>query len=128
MEEALLKLLLKLEVIGNQHEEAGDTVCRDAMRSAVFRSFLRPEPGYELPDDFGLYDAEANYAVKEAIAEYVSTAMSLAAALGLSSFQQRLAAFQNPSIATRDGTTYDEFFGYQVPRLYDADGKWLGQQ
>src|SRR5438477_12952574 len=105
MRELLLKLLLRLEAIGNDHEEAGDTVCRDAMRSAVFRSFLRPEPGFEFPDDYGLYDPDANLAVKETIEEFVSAARGLAPSLGLTNFQQRLAAFQDPSVSTEGGTT-----------------------
>jgi hypothetical protein len=126
VKELLLQLLLRLEAIGEQHEEIGDTVCREAMRSAVFRSFLRPEPGYDLPEDYGLMDPEANRAVGEAIADYVSAARALVPSLGLTNFQQRLTVFQDASVFTEDGSTYDEYFGYQSPERYDTDGKWLG--
>jgi hypothetical protein len=96
------------------------------MRAAVFQSFLCPEPEFELPDDYGLCDPEANTAVKEAIEDFVGAARVLAPSLGLANFQQRLAAFQDPSVSTKSGTTYDEFFGHQVPRLYDVNGNWLG--
>ncbi len=125
MEELLLKLLVRLESIEKEHEEITDTVCRDAMRKTVFLSFLRPEPDYQFPDDYGLYDAEANLAVKAAIVDYVTAVQALAPSLGITNFQQRLAAFQNVSVYTEDGTTYDEFFGYQVPSRYDLDGNWL---
>jgi hypothetical protein len=97
------------------------------LRSAVFRSFLRPEPGYQLPNDYGLYTGDSDRAVAEAIAEFSSAAQALAPSLGLTSFQQRLAAFQDCSVFTEAGTTYDEFFGYQAPGWYDMDGKWLGR-
>ena len=70
---------------------------------------------------------EANRAIRDAIADYVSGASRLAPTLGLTTFQQRLAAFQDCSVFTEAGTTYDEFFGYQAPVWYDTDGKWLGQ-
>jgi hypothetical protein len=126
LKELLLKLLLRLEAIGEAHDEIGDTVCRDAMRAAVFRSFLRPEPEYELTDDFGLCDPDANRAVQKAIEEYVAAALVLSRSLRLTTFQQRLAAFQDNSVSTEDGTTSDDFFGYQNPARYDRNGKWLG--
>jgi hypothetical protein len=125
VQEILLKLLRRLEPIAQQHEEIGDTESRDAMRRAVFRSFLRPEPGYELPDDLGLFDDDANREVKEAIAEYISAARVLAPSLGLTTFQHRLAAFQDCSVVTQDGTTYDDFFGHQIPSYYGPNGEWL---
>jgi hypothetical protein len=95
------------------------------MRRAIFRSFLRPEPGYELPNDYGLCDPDANRAVRAAIAEFIDAARILAPSLGLTNFQERLYAFQDNSVMTEDGSTYDEFFGHQIPELYDINGKWL---
>jgi hypothetical protein len=96
------------------------------MRRAIFWGFLRPKAGYELPDEFGLYTDAPNGIVREALADYISAAVALAPTIGLMNFQQRLAAFQDCSVVTENGTTYDEFFGVQSPSLYDLDGKWLG--
>ncbi len=126
MKQLLLKLLLRLEAIGEQNEEIYDTVCRDAMGAAVFSSFLLPEPGYELPDDFGLCSVEANRAVWLALSEYITAARELAPMEGPTTFQQRLAALQDADVMTPGGATHDEFFGYYVPSLYTEDGDWLG--
>jgi hypothetical protein len=126
VKELLLKLLLRLEAIGEQNEEISDTVCRDAMAEAVFCSFLLPEPGYELPYDFGLCSPEANQAVREALREYITAARELAPQEGLTTFQQRLAALQDADVITESGSTHDEFFGYFVPSLYTENGDWLG--
>lgn len=129
MKELLLRLLLRLEVVGEEHEEISDTVCRDAMSEAVFRTFLLPEEGYELPDDFGLCTPEANRAVKEALLKYVDGARGLSNAKGLQTFQQRLAAFQDISVITEIGTsTCDDFFGAFAASMYGEDGEWLGEQ
>jgi hypothetical protein len=111
VKELLHKLLLRLETIREQSEEIYDTVCRDAMGAAVFSSFLLPESGYEIPDDFGLCSAEANQAVRLALSEYITAARELAPKKGVSTFQQRVAALQDADVVTQSGGTHDDFFG-----------------
>src|SRR5437763_1378541 len=102
MNELLLRLLYELEAIGKVHEEITDTESREAMRRAVFHSFLKPDPSFVIPTDLGLYDDADNEVVKEAIKRYVQDANTIANELGMS-FHARLKAFQNPSVVTAEG-------------------------
>ena len=86
MDELLLELLETLDEIGRSHEEIYDTVCRDEMGDAVFHGFIKPSPGYKLPEDFGLSADEANQRVRAALSRYVESASELAARLGLADF------------------------------------------
>lgn len=126
MQELLLKLLNRLQQIGEGNEEIGDTVCRNAMARAIFNAFLRPKAGYQFPDEFGFEAPEANLAVRDALMDYTSAACELAPTVGLRTFQERLAAFQDSSVFTEDGGTYDEFFGSYVSGMYSEHGDWLG--
>jgi hypothetical protein len=124
VDELLFKLLLRIEEIGNIHEELFDSDVRQAMGDAVFYGFIRPLAGYQLPDDFGMFSASANQQVRTAISEYVDSANRRADELGLSTFHQRLAAFQNRSVRTPSErwNDFDEFFGYTNPDSYDENG------
>lgn len=126
MKELLLKLLIRLQQVGDENEEIYDTVCRDAMAEAVFNTFLLPKAGYTFPDDFGLETAKANLAVRNALLEYTSAACELAPTVGVRTFRQRLAALQDISVITEDGGTYDEFFGSYAAGMYTEHGEWLG--
>jgi hypothetical protein len=123
MRELLLALMRKLEAIEAKY---GDLPPAEFMGSVVFQSYFRPEPGYELPDDYGMSSEEANKEVKDALAAYVTAARLQAPEEGRVTFQQRLAAFQNSGVVTENGGTYDEFFGVFARGMYTEDGKWLG--
>ena len=127
MEELLLELLASLEAIAEEHEEISDTESREAMRRVVYKGFLKPEPSFSLPTDFGLHEDEANQQVREAIGRYIQAANVKAAELGLG-FRGRLLAFQDPTIQTPSGATYDEFFGYASPDWWTESGEWLGRK
>jgi hypothetical protein len=83
------------------------------MSDAVYRSFLKPQPGYVLPDSFGTFDTESNRAIKAALARYIERATVRAAAIGLTDPQGRLDAFQDDAAKTRgEGQYFDDFFGW----------------
>jgi hypothetical protein len=127
MEELLRRLLNCLERIGNDHEELYDTECREQMSDAIMNAFVRASGADGLRDDFGLYSAEANLAVREALLECVERACTKASDLGLITFHDRLAAFQNPNVASDgDGSFSDDFFGYAAPESFDAAGNVAG--
>jgi hypothetical protein len=94
LEELLLELLTDLASVAEQHAEVNDSDVEEAMSKAVFDGFLKPVPGFSLPDSFGMYSAEGNGLVKAALVRYIEQAALLAANQALS-FQQRLSAFQN---------------------------------
>jgi hypothetical protein len=127
MEELLRRLLNRLERVGNDHEELHDTECREQMSDAIMNGFVRASGADGLRNEFGLFSAEGNLAVREALLEYVERACAKAFALGLSGFHDRLAAFQNPNVASDgEGILSDDFFGYATPESFDAAGNVIG--
>ena len=94
MEQLLLELLIRLETVGERDESLFDTVVREKMGDQIFYGFIKPQPGYVLPDDYGMPDEE-NRLIKTALQAFIEGAKSLVPALGLDSFHKRLAAFQN---------------------------------
>ena len=109
---ALVELMERLETIAATHEELFDTDVREQMFDAVLRAFLRPQAGYGLPDEFGMFEADGNAAVREALGQYVMRATARASAIGLSDATGRLAAFQDDTAQTSSGQTPDAFFGW----------------
>ena len=122
MEQLLLDLLYRLEAIGDRDESLYDTVVREKMGNAVFFGFVKPRPGFVLPDDYGMPEEE-NQAIKAALGAYIEGAKSLAPAAGLDTFHKRLAAFQNSVVRTAgQKNDYDDFFEWSNPELFDEDG------
>lgn len=122
MERLLLDLLNSLEVVGDRDESLYDTVVREKMGNAIFFGFIKPRPGFVLPDDYGMPDEE-NRQIKAALGDYIEGAKALAPAAGLNTFHKRLAAFQNDKARTEgQKNSYDDFFGWTNPDLFDEDG------
>jgi hypothetical protein len=111
LQKALQTLLEQLLDISEEHGELFDTEVREQMRDAVHNSFIQPKAGYVLPEKFGMYEAEANQAVKAALQHYIDTVKPLAEAQNLSA-QQRLEAFEDATVTANDELTPDEFFGW----------------
>jgi hypothetical protein len=126
MDHLLKALLNQLERVGMSHEELYDTECRERMGNAVFDGFIRARDGFTLPSDFGLYSADANASVRNAISIYIAKANETAAALGMTSFHQRLSAFQNENVKSDvAGIYYDDVFGYSRPDLFTESGELI---
>lgn len=122
MDQLLLDLLVRLEAVGDRDESLYDSVVREKMGLAVFWGFIKPKPGYVLPDDYGMPEAESQD-IRDALADYVAAASALAPTLGLTTFHQRLAAFQNDDLRTPgQRNDYEEFVGWSNPDQFDADG------
>ena len=124
MDAILLELLLRLEAISNEHKELFDSEVRERMGLAVFHGFVKPMHDFQLADDFGMFSSNANAQVRSALAEYLEKGNALAANLRLSTFHQRLAAFQNDAVRTpgQVWNDFDEFFGTTDPDWYDHEG------
>jgi hypothetical protein len=121
VDQILLELLMRLEAIGARDESLFDTVVREKMGDPIFYGFIKPEPGYVLPDDYGMPD-EANRLIKAALGAYIEGARPFATTLGIESFHERLAAFQNLDVRTEQKNDYDDFFGWMNPDLFDQAG------
>jgi hypothetical protein len=121
VEQLLLELLIRLEAVGERDESLYDTVVREKMGDPIFYGFIKPEPGYVLPDDYAMPDEE-NRLIKVALKAYIEGARALATALGLNSFHKRLASFQNLAVRTEQKNDYDDFFGWMNPDLFDEAG------
>ncbi len=123
MEQILAYLLSRLLVIGEAHGELYDTEVRERLDDAIHHGFLIPTHNYQLPEEFALYSEEANGAVKEALGDFLEAARDAASADGLSTFHQRLTAFQNLGVEVGpQRVCYNDFFGYADPKRYDEAG------
>jgi hypothetical protein len=123
MDNLLRELLDALDAVGEKHGEIYDTVCRERMGEAIFYLFVKPDSGYVTPNEFGLYDDDANRDVKHALVTYSTAAREMAPKSGIDSFHGRLAAFQNEEIkGNKEQNYYDDFFGWSNPENFDADG------
>src|SRR5262249_3445868 len=125
VEGMLLELLHRLEAIEDAHPELGDSDVREAMSRAVFAGFIRPQPGYNLPDSFEMYTPEGDRKVREVIEWFLAAARPAAASAGLSTFHQRLAAFQTRGVRTARTNDIEGYFGWAPPEQYDEAGKLL---
>lgn len=122
MDELLRKLLSRLALIGDEHEELYDSDVSQAIGNAVMDGFVRAEAGYAIPTEFGMYSLEANAAVRAAVADYVAAANAIASELGIGRFHERLELVQNRNVRTQDGHDYEYFMGHSPPDFYDASG------
>jgi hypothetical protein len=122
MEQLLRELLERLSVIEADHSGLTDTEVAEKLTEAVYQGFLKPAPGYQLPDHFGMTSAAADQRVKEALGEFLARARPLAEEQGMT-FHQRLAAFQNLGVTVGpQRLDYNDYFRYFPPGRYDVAG------
>jgi hypothetical protein len=124
VEKVLRLFLARLEGIDEDHEGLGDTNVREHMGEDIRRGFLRLEPGFTPSGNYGL-DPEANRLIARTIARFVEAAQAAALRDGITTFHERLAAFQNPAVRTEDGSDYNDFFGVIDGTRFDAAGNEL---
>ena len=75
------------------------------MGEAAFAGFVRPVPGYVLPDRFAMFTPEADRKVRDALAWFLPAACDAAERAGLDTFRKRLDAFQNLKVRTARAVT-----------------------
>jgi hypothetical protein len=112
MKKALKQLINALDEVFKEHEEVGDTAVREFMYDAVYQSFVLPQAGYELPEEFGMFSEEGNRKVRGALKEFFAHPEVAAAATKLKTPREWLDAFQDAEVESSEGNTYDEYFGY----------------
>jgi hypothetical protein len=112
MKKSLVSLLNQLDLIADEHDEVSDTYVRDQMRDAITRALLNPEPGYSLPNEYGMFSPEGNSKVKAALSKFIDEVKIEVVGLGLLPPKVRLNDFQDIEVQSRRGNTYDEYFGH----------------
>jgi hypothetical protein len=115
MKKPLKALLNALDKIAEDHEELTDTDVREQMREAVEQALIQPVPNYQLPDEFGMFEPEGNAKIKTVLTKFINAAKLELEAAGLKTRADRLNAFQDIDVESREGNTYDEYFGYDGP-------------
>ena len=121
MEALLLELLLRLERLGENHGELYDSEAREQIGDIVMNGFVRRKPGFKMPERLGMLSETADNELRQALASSIGDASKLADEIGLSSFQARLAAFQNPAVRTNPAIAvdYEDLFGHTPPEYHD---------
>ena len=123
--ECLLRLLAKLERIGDVYEELFDSEVREQAGEALMASFVRQTSTYEIPETFGMLTNDANGMLRSAIIQFVECAKTTCEAKRITLFHERLTLLQDGNVRTERGNDYDEFIGHTPPDWYDADGNVL---
>lgn len=113
LELSIRKLLTRLDVVSEKHEEVADTDVMEQMSDAVWNGFIQNNKDYVLPDALGMFTKTANKKIYSALSTFIKQANRLAEKAGLTSPSQRLNAFQDTDISSENGTCYDEYFGHR---------------
>src|SRR5690242_3759742 len=108
MKKALRQLIDALDRVFETDEEVGDTMVREAMADAVQRAFVAPEAGYVLPAEFGMFSPAGNAKVRRALERFLAHPEVVAAGKALRTPKERLEAFQDPDVESKEGNGYDE--------------------
>jgi hypothetical protein len=125
MDSILRDLLERLHAIGETHEELYDSEVSERMTDAVYFGFLKPTPGYQTPDDFGLSTSAANKQLQAILSDFTTRARAIADQAGWD-FRHRLDAFQNLDVTFGPHSSdYNDFFRYTPPEKYDVAGEPL---
>ena len=122
MNEILLRLLDSLENIGHEFEELGDSDVRQLIGDAVMDGYIRTNPDFILPLEYGMYSTRGNEAVRATLGCFIEAAKREAAQSGLTGFRDRLASVQNRAVQTRTHRDYEDYWGHTPTSLYDDAG------
>jgi hypothetical protein len=123
MQAELLRLLERLEQIGEEHPDLFNSAVRQAMSNSLVDGFARLLPDFSLPVSFRMLSAEGNEKVRDALASFLKSARTLVVEEGLTTFHERLAAIQNGDVRTGGGNDYDEFLGTSNPDFFNVNGE-----
>ena len=116
LKKPLKQLLDGLDGIFSEHGDVGDTAVQERMRDAIRRGFIRPEVGYRLPTEFGMFSKKADRKVRSVIRKFLLHPKVKAASKSLTDSEARLFAFQDADVESKEGNAYDEYFGHtEVP-------------
>ena len=112
MKNVLKRLLDNLDEISQQHEEVSDTDVREQMHVAIRKGFIKPEAKYIVPSKFGMFSSGGDRRVREAIVKFLADPELAVVSKACQTPQARLDWFQDVSVPSSAGNTYDEYFGH----------------
>jgi hypothetical protein len=122
LRDILRELLTRLDSIAQQHQELFESVVREKMAKTIFKTYLKPDPSFDWPNDFGMLSKEGNAKVSEALHEYVNAATQVQERAALD-FHGRLAAFQDENVEVGEfHMSYSCFFGEFIAERFDEYG------
>jgi hypothetical protein len=109
----LERILNRLDTIAQSHGEVTDTDVRDILHSVVWDGFIEMKKNYSLPNDFAMFSKSGNKKVRTAIEKFLESIRTLTLEIPiLKDKESRFEAFQDIEIQSKEGTTYDEYFGH----------------
>ncbi len=111
--QAPLKLLLWM--LGRAEQKHGGIrgLIKAQLSKVILHSFLIPQHGYTLPEEFGMPTPEGNRAIYEALSRFLSHLQMTAGRAELLTAEDRLKAFQDPDVRGR-GAAFDMYFTYRA--------------
>ena len=113
MRDDVAELFDALESVGNEHEELYDTDVREQLASTLNWHFVWGNLADKTPLRYGMFSAEADKAVADAVDRFLKAALANAEAEGVAKGQQRHDLLQDQSIKTETGgQSYDCFIGH----------------
>ncbi len=110
--ELLRDLLDVLDTVGQVYESLQDTVTREALHAVAFQGFVLQKPGYCCPRKFWMMTVRGNQLLRRAMRLFLRRGECLAANEGLDTPEKRMAAFQDASVVSGEGSQYDTYFGH----------------
>ena len=110
--EALRRLLDRLDAIGETHGEIMDTMVRELLIGPIYNRFVLADGEPEMPDYYGLFTDEGNLAACHALDAFLADPAVRAFREASGSAEERLDAFQDATVLSGQGMTYDEYFGH----------------
>ncbi|MCL2119689.1 MAG: hypothetical protein FWH27_14835 [Planctomycetaceae bacterium] len=122
--ETLRDLLNRCDAVAQLYPEITDTAVREEMACAILEGFYRLDENYcYTPRQFAMYSDDGNTKVMAVLYAFISEAIEAAKCEGLDTFHKRFAAFQNRSIVSDEGHSFDYYFGHWNTEDFDEDGK-----
>lgn len=113
LERAVVTLFEQLERISSTHEEVTDTEVREAMHLTLSWYFVWGHERSRFPRSFGMFSAEGDQLVADALLAFLDAAERSAELSGIPLGQARLDVLQAGATAVPDGMLYDEFIGHR---------------
>ena len=111
LKNALKELLGTLDKISGKRLGLGRDVCEE-MREVIHHCFIKPQRQYSWPARFGMGTAAEEAGVRAALQKFLTHPEVVAASRSLKSPEDRLLAFQDHEVITRQDSTISDYFGF----------------